>query len=118
MQAKFLEELLRSESFLEWSLDPTAKPSTVTLGRGRSFTYLGKRYTNLVVDEKHFEPAELAKAWGVSAETIRNVFRNEPGVLRITASTNGKLSKRKYVSMRVPVSVAERVHKRLSAVPQ
>jgi hypothetical protein len=61
--------LLRSKSFLEWSPHPTTKPSTVTAGRGRSFTYLGKRYTNLVVDEKHFAPAELAKAWGVSAET-------------------------------------------------
>ncbi len=117
MQAEFLEELLRSKLFLEWSLDPTptAKPSTVTAGRGRSFIYVGKKYTNLIVDEKHFEPAELAKAWGVSAETIRNVFRNEPGVLRI-AHPNGR--KRKYISMRVPVSVAERVHKRLSAVPQ
>ncbi len=116
MQAEFLEELLRSKLFLEWSLDPTptAKPSTVTAGRGRSFIYVGKKYTNLIVDEKHFEPAELAKAWGVSAETIRNVFRNEPGVLRI-AHPNGR--KRKYISMRVPVSVAERVHKRLSAVP-
>ena len=118
MQAEFLEELLRSKSFLTWSPRPTTKPSTVTAGRGPAFVYKGHRYTNLMVDEKHFEPAELAKAWGVSAETIRNVFRNEPGVLRITASTNGKLSKRKYVSMRVPVSVAERVHKRLSAVPQ
>jgi len=58
------------------------------------------------LDEKHYEPAELAKAWGVSAETIRNVFRNEPGVLRI-AHPNGK--KRKYVLMRVSGSVAERV---------
>jgi len=54
MQTEFLEELLRSKSFLEWSLDPapTAKPSTVNLGRGRSFTYRGKRYTNLVVGRK------------------------------------------------------------------
>src|SRR6266566_5674251 len=115
MQAEFLEELLRSKSFLTWSPRPTTKRSTVTAGRGPAFVYKGHRYTNLMVDEKHFEPAELAKAWGVSAETIRNVFRNEPGVLRI-AHPNGR--KRKYISMRVPVSVAERVHKRLSAVPQ
>ena len=64
--------------------------------------------------EHHFEPNELAKLWGVSAETIRNVFRDEPGVLRIAHPNGGK---RKYVSMRVPESVAERVHKRLSAIP-
>jgi hypothetical protein len=67
------------------------------------------------VTERHYSPSELGKVWGVSGETIRNIFREEPGVLRF----NSKRTKaaRKYVSMRIPVSVAERVHKRLSAVP-
>jgi hypothetical protein len=71
--------------------------------------------TNIMAAEEHYTPDELAALWGVSAETIRNVFRNEPGVLRV-GQANGK--KRKYILMRIPESIAERVHKRLSAVPQ
>jgi hypothetical protein len=68
----------------------------------------------LSVGEKHFTPQELAEAWGVSAETIRMTFREEPGVLRLQQPTKGK---RQYVLLRIPHSVAERVHRRLSAVP-
>ncbi len=38
------------------------------------------------VSAKHFSPAELAEAWGLSLETIRKLFRNEPGVLKIGRS--------------------------------
>jgi hypothetical protein len=110
------EELLQSKSFLSWT--PGRKPPkqpTISLGRGRSFTYRGKTYTNMIVDERHFSPSDLAKAWGVSAETIRLTFREEPGVLRLRQPTKGK---RPYVLLRIPHSVAERVHRRLSAVPQ
>jgi hypothetical protein len=68
-----------------------------------------------IMAEKHYAPDELAALWGVSAETIRSIFRQEPGVLRITQPNE---KKRKYVLTRIPHSVAERVHKRLSAVPQ
>ncbi|MGB2668236.1 MAG: hypothetical protein WAK48_29875 [Candidatus Acidiferrum sp.] len=64
-----------------------------------------------IMAEKHYTPAEIAELWGVDPETIRNVFRNEPGVLKL-GNNNGK---RAYVSLRIPESVAERVHKRLSA---
>ena len=80
----------------------------------RPVLYRGKRYTNLAVDEKHFSPDDLAKAWGVSAQTIRNVFKDEPDVLRLG---NPSASKRNYVSLRIPHSVAVRVHRRLSAIP-
>jgi hypothetical protein len=69
-----------------WSPAPKSKPTkppTISMGRGRSFTYSGKRYTNLVDDEKHYSPADLARAWSFDVETIRNIFRNEPGVLKI-----------------------------------
>jgi hypothetical protein len=112
------EELLRSKSFLNWTPDsnPKRPPPTISFGRGRSFTYQGKRYTNLVVDEKHFTPADLAKAWGLSAEKVRQLFRTEPGVLRI--GTNGGSRDRGYVTLRIPQSVAVRVHTRLTAIPQ
>jgi hypothetical protein len=68
-----------------------------------------------IMAEKHYTPDELAALWGVSAETVRTIFREEPGVLRITQPNE---KKRKYVLTRIPHTVAERVHKRLSAVPQ
>jgi hypothetical protein len=67
------------------------------------------------VSEHHFSPTELAKYWDVSPETIRIIFRNEPGVLRIPSRRAGK--QRAYVTLKIPQSVAERVHRRLSAVP-
>jgi hypothetical protein len=82
------------------------------LGAVVPFTYEGKTYTNLIVDEKHYAPADLAKAWGVNVETIRNVFREEPGVVKIGERAPGH--KRSYLTLRIPQSVAVRVHKRLS----
>jgi hypothetical protein len=66
-----------------------------------------------MVADKHFTPTELAKAWSVSPETIRAIFRNEPGVLKI-----GKVAgrfRRAYITLRIPEEVAKRVHRRLSA---
>ena len=59
--------------------------------------------------EQHFKPIQLAKLWGVSDETIRRIFENEPGVLVIDRPE--ELHKRGYRSVRIPSSVAERVHK-------
>jgi hypothetical protein len=92
-------ELMRSPKFQAWG-----KPTHIET------SYLVKEAT-----EDHFTPDSLADKWGVSAETVRIIFRNEPGVLRITQPGLGK---RKYVLLRIPESVAVRVHKRLSAVPQ
>jgi hypothetical protein len=108
-----LMEQFRSKSFLEWSPGPKPENPTISVGRGRSFTYLGKTYTNLVVDERHYSPADLAEAWSVDVETIRNLFREEPGVLKI--GEKDPKHKRAYITLRIPESVAVRVHKRLSA---
>jgi hypothetical protein len=67
----------------------------------------------LSVGEKHFTPQELAEAWGVSAETIRQIFRDEQGVLKIGKS--GTRVKRGYFTLRIPKEIAERVHRRLAA---
>ena len=63
--------------------------------------------------EKHYKPEELAELWGVSTETIRNIFREEEGVLKI--GSTGSKYKRGYVTLRIPIEVAERVHQKLSA---
>jgi hypothetical protein len=104
------EELLSSKKFVQWRTYAKPKPS---YGRVEDFKYIGEKYTNLLVDEKHFTPTDLAKAWGVSAETIRVLFRDEPGVLKI--GNNGTRTKRGYKTLRIPESIAERVHRRLSA---
>ena len=46
--------------------------------------------------ERHFKPEELAELWGVSTETIRSIFREEEGVLKI-GKTGGKY-KRGYAT--------------------
>jgi len=107
---EFRAELMGSKKFLHWRIPTKSKPS---YGRGKDFRYAGKKYKNLVVDEKHFTPADLAKAWGVSAETIRALFRDEPGVLKI--GKDGTRLRRGYKTLRIPESVAQRVHTRLSA---
>jgi hypothetical protein len=72
---------------------------------------------NTLVTEKHYSPAELAKAWSCSAEKIRILFRREPGVLRLPSGRAGD-GQRGYITMKIPESVAIRVHRRLSAIPQ
>ena len=105
-------ELLSSPSFLSWS--PDQKPSRPpAFGSSEPFVYKGEKYTNLVVDEKHVTCSELAAAWGVSPQTIREVFRKEEGVLKI--GSEGTRTRRAYRTLRIPESVAVRVHTRLAA---
>jgi hypothetical protein len=94
--------LLKSEKFVNWTVD-------------RFFDKSGDRLAGLTpaVDDKHFAPGELAEAWGVSTETVRQIFRDEPGVLKI--GKPGTRTKRGYFTLRIPKEVAERVHRRLSA---
>jgi hypothetical protein len=60
--------------------------------------------------EKHFTPREIARLWRLSYDKILDLFRHEPGVIVIAEP---KRSKRVYRSIRIPASVAERVHRRL-----
>jgi hypothetical protein len=72
--------------------------------------------TKRLFEEQHYTPADLGKLWGLSDDTIREIFQDEPGVL--CRGDNGSRRKRKYVTMRIPESVAMRVHTRLSAKAQ
>jgi hypothetical protein len=62
--------------------------------------------------EQHYTPVELANIWKVSPQLIRKVFYDESGVLLIGEPSRrvGKKLKRSYLTMRIPHSVAERVH--------
>ena len=73
----------------------------------------GERSTSAVFSdlERHFTVAELSKRWFFSKNTIRRLFSQEPGVVRIARPQTR--SKRGYTSMRIPERIAERVHRRL-----
>ena len=60
--------------------------------------------------EQHFKPKQLAQLWGFSVDTIRTWFESEPGIL--TENRPETMHKRRYMSMRIPESVARRVYER------
>jgi hypothetical protein len=91
-----VDEVLRSPKFRRWK----PKKAVVKTPVGR-------------VGEEHYSPRDLATAWGVSEKVVRNLFRNEEGVLKI--GRNGSRSRQGYWTLRIPQSVADRVHRRLSA---
>ena len=61
--------------------------------------------------ERHYSPAELAALWGLSAEAVRRMFLAEPGVFVLGRSASTR-RQRQYRTLRIPASVAERVHRR------
>jgi len=62
--------------------------------------------------ERHYAVTEIAEMWNLSADKVRALFEGEPGVLVIGQRTSYR--KRRYVTLRIPQSVVERVHARLS----
>jgi hypothetical protein len=63
--------------------------------------------------EVHYTVAELGKLWGLDAKTVRRMFAHEPGVLKFGRPETRH--KRGYISLRIPASVAVRLHRRHSA---
>lgn len=55
-------------------------------------------------DQRHYSPNQLAGLWGVHASTIRRIFQDRPGVLKL--SVTGSEMAHRYVSLRIPESVA------------
>lgn len=62
---------------------------------------------NRLATERHFTPEELGELWKLHPDTIRRRFAHEPGVLVLEDRKPGK---RRYRTMRIPESVAMRVH--------
>jgi hypothetical protein len=60
--------------------------------------------------ERHYSVDELAAMWGMSDDFVRRLFAQEPGVVVFFKYRPGK---RTYRIMRIPGSVAERVHRRV-----
>lgn len=64
--------------------------------------------------EKHYRVKDLAGLWGLSPKTVSRIFADEAGVIRVA---NDGASKRKYVTLAIPESVASRVHDKLGNQP-
>jgi len=62
--------------------------------------------------ERHFSPDELAEMWSLSPDTVRRLFEREPGVFLIQHTKNQ--ARRRYRTLRIPESVALRVHRRMT----
>lgn len=60
--------------------------------------------------DRHFTPAELAEIWRLDQTTIRRMFQDMPGVLKI-GKANRRDGKRDYVTLRIPEAVASRVYR-------
>ncbi len=64
--------------------------------------------------ERHYSVSELAQLWGLSEKTIRRMFFDEPGVVK-WGHEEGRF-KRAYMTLRIPESVMQRVHRRLRQI--
>jgi len=62
-------------------------------------------------EERHYAVAEVAELWSISKQVVRKLFEREPGVMVIGGTP--PRGKRRYRTLRIPQSVAERVHRRL-----
>jgi hypothetical protein len=63
--------------------------------------------------ERHFTPRDLAEIWKLDETTIRRIFQDLPGVMKI-GKVNRRDGKRDYVTLRIPESVAEQVYRERS----
>jgi len=66
--------------------------------------------------ERHFSVAEVAAMWNLSKDAVRRMFQEEPGVLVLGGRSSSR--KRRYVTLRIPLSVLERVHRQYSLYRQ
>lgn len=60
----------------------------------------------------HYSVKELAAPWGLGVDKIRELFEDEPDVIKL--KNPAKRGKRAYTTLRIPESVAARVQRRLS----
>lgn len=63
--------------------------------------------------ERHFSVEELAQIWNMSEDFVRRLFLHEPGVVVFYRQQPGR---RVYRTLRIPESVALRVHRRMRKV--
>lgn len=61
--------------------------------------------------EKHFTVDQVAEAWGVSPKTVRRIFQDMPGVLKLQGpSLLMKRRRSPRILLRIPESLLRRAH--------
>ena len=60
--------------------------------------------------QRHFSVDDLAELWGMSHDFLQRLFLHEPGVVIFFRQRPGR---RVYRTLRIPESVALRVHRRM-----
>jgi len=59
-------------------------------------------------DEEHYRIADVVSLWGFGRETVRQLIKDEPGVLKLALGSKGA-----HLSYSVPDSILKRIHNRL-----
>jgi len=61
--------------------------------------------------ERHYSASEVAELWHVSALTVRRMFEDMPGVLKIShARLLPNRERKPRTTLRIPASILEQVH--------
>lgn len=92
--------LQASEKFRQW------KPSYAVRTPPKGIQW------DALVKDKHYSVSEVATQWGVSTDLVRDIFKDEDGVLIVERPSTR--TKRSYSTMRIPESVLERVYNQMS----
>lgn len=66
--------------------------------------------TVAIATERHYSVHEVAEMWGLSAEKVRKLFQDVPGVLKIGFTSTSKKGRKPYITLRIPASVLARFH--------
>jgi hypothetical protein len=73
---------------------------------------VSEQLQNATHAERHYAVGEIATLWNLSSDKVRELFEQEPGVLVI--GDRNPRGKRRYRTLRIPQTVVDRVHTRLS----
>ncbi|MCU1339312.1 MAG: hypothetical protein JWO19_4893 [Bryobacterales bacterium] len=65
-----------------------------------------------VLNEEIFTAEEIAESYSLHAATVRKIFTDEPGVIRLGRPAHGR--RRQYFTLRIPASVVKRVFARMT----
>lgn len=65
-----------------------------------------------VYAERHYSVQEVSAMWNLGPDAVRDLFMRETGVLVI--GHDASRGKRAYRTLRIPESVVQRVHRRMS----
>lgn len=63
-------------------------------------------------NQTHYTVEQVAEMWNMSRDSVTRLFRDEPGVMKITRP--GNRYKRAYTTIRIPESVLNRVYSRMT----